>query len=297
MRRRRSAAPRAAPSRSCGRRAAAASRSSAAPAQGRSRGSAPASATDARSPRRPPSITCSPMNIRASRNVPVAITTARHGKRRRRSSRRRRPARRERSSRSASATISSTPLSLQQLGDRRAVELAVRLDARTPDRRPLAAVEHAPVDRRAVGRARHQPVEHVELAHQMALADAADRRVARHLPGVLGAEGQQPDARARGAPRQPQPRSRHGRRRSPERRASRGALARSMFHVKHSFAEAEAAEQERRAHPRRPRGRSAGRTPPRACRRSSAISTRSSAPAAAAERIARLRRDAAPAAD
>ena len=52
------------------------------------------------------------------------------------------------------------------------------------------------MDRRAVGGARHQPVEHVELAHQMALADPADRRVARHLPDILGAEGQQADARA-----------------------------------------------------------------------------------------------------
>ncbi len=52
------------------------------------------------------------------------------------------------------------------------------------------------MDRGAVGGARHQPVEHVELAHQMALANPADRRVARHLPDILGAEGQQADARA-----------------------------------------------------------------------------------------------------
>ena len=52
------------------------------------------------------------------------------------------------------------------------------------------------MDRGAVGGARHQPVEHVELAHQMTLADAADRRIARHLAEILGAEGQQADARA-----------------------------------------------------------------------------------------------------
>ena len=39
----------------------------------------PANATEPRSPRRPPSTTSSPTNMRASRNVPVAITTARHG--------------------------------------------------------------------------------------------------------------------------------------------------------------------------------------------------------------------------
>jgi hypothetical protein len=48
----------------------------------------------------------------------------------------------------------------------------------------------------AVCGARHQTVEHVELAYQMALADTANRWVARHLTGVLGAEGQQADARA-----------------------------------------------------------------------------------------------------
>ena len=52
------------------------------------------------------------------------------------------------------------------------------------------------MDRRAVRGARHQTVEHVELAHQMALADAADRGIARHLAGILGAEGEQADARA-----------------------------------------------------------------------------------------------------
>ena len=48
----------------------------------------------------------------------------------------------------------------------------------------------------AVGGAGHQPVEHVELAHQMALADPADRRVARHLADILGAEADQADASA-----------------------------------------------------------------------------------------------------
>src|SRR6185369_3850981 len=88
---------------------------------------------------------------------------------------------------------------LEQVRDRRAIELAIRLDTRAPDRRPLASVEHAPMDRRPIRRTRHQPVEHIEFADQVALADPADRRVARHLAGVLGAERQQPDARA--APR------------------------------------------------------------------------------------------------
>jgi hypothetical protein len=42
---------------------------------------------------------------------------------------------------------------------------------------------------------RHQSVEHVELADQVALPHPADRRIARHLSGVFGAERQQADAR------------------------------------------------------------------------------------------------------
>ena len=70
------------------------------------------------------------------------------------------------------------PALRQQVGYRRLVQRPVGLEARAPNRRPLAAVEHAPVDCGAVGGAGHQPVEHVQLAHQMALANPADRRVA-----------------------------------------------------------------------------------------------------------------------
>ena len=52
------------------------------------------------------------------------------------------------------------------------------------------------MNRRAIRGPRHQAVEDVKLADEMALADAADRRIARHLPGILGAEGQKTDARA-----------------------------------------------------------------------------------------------------
>ncbi len=88
------------------------------------------------------------------------------------------------------------PAIAQQAGNGGTVELAVGLDSRTPHRWPLAAVEHAPVDRGAIGGAGHQPVKHIELAHQVALANPADRRVARHLPGILEAEGEQADPRA-----------------------------------------------------------------------------------------------------
>ena len=64
------------------------------------------------------------------------------------------------------------------------VELAVGLRARPAHRRPLAPVEHAELDAAAVGDASHQAIERIDLAHQMALAEPADRRIARH-----GADG------------------------------------------------------------------------------------------------------------
>jgi hypothetical protein len=69
----------------------------------------------------------------------------------------------------------------EQRRHRRAVELPVGLRPGTAHRRPLAAVQHAELDAGAVDRAAHDPVERVDLAHQMALGEPPDRRVARHL--------------------------------------------------------------------------------------------------------------------
>jgi hypothetical protein len=44
------------------------------------------------------------------------------------------------------------------------------------------------MDRGTVRCSRHQAIEHIELANQMAFADAADGWVARHLPDILGTE-------------------------------------------------------------------------------------------------------------
>jgi hypothetical protein len=52
------------------------------------------------------------------------------------------------------------------------------------------------MDRGTIRGSRHQSVENVELADEMALADPADRRVARHLPGILGPECDKANARA-----------------------------------------------------------------------------------------------------
>src|SRR3546814_995024 len=61
------------------------------------------------------------------------------------------------------------------------MEPAVGLRARPLHRRTLAPVEQAIMDTGGVGGAAHDPVQRIDLAHQMALAQPADRRVARHL--------------------------------------------------------------------------------------------------------------------
>ncbi len=104
-----------------------------------------------------------------------------------------------------------------------AVELAVGLGARPAHRRALAAVQDAELDAGAIDRPAHDAVERIDLAHQMALAEAADRRVARHLADRRALVRQQQRARARPAPPQRPPRSPHGRRRPRQRRNASGS--------------------------------------------------------------------------
>ena len=87
-------------------------------------------------------------------------------------------------------------LGVDQRMDRRLVALAVGLDARAADRGALAGVEHAIVDRGVVRGARDQAVIGVDLADQMALAEPAHRRIARHRADLAAAEADQSDRRA-----------------------------------------------------------------------------------------------------
>ena len=84
-----------------------------------------------------------------------------------------------------SATSPSTTREIRLGGDLRlhggAIERAVGLRARAAHGRTLAPVQDAELDAGAVGDAAHQAVERIDLAHQMALAEPADRRVAGHL--------------------------------------------------------------------------------------------------------------------
>ncbi len=84
----------------------------------------------------------------------------------------------------------------EQRADGLAIERAVGLRPRPAHGRALAAVEDAELDAGAVDRARHQAVERIDLAHEVAAAEAADRRVAGHRADGLPLVGQQQRARA-----------------------------------------------------------------------------------------------------
>ena len=62
-----------------------------------------------------------------------------------------------------------------------AVEPLVGLRPRRPHRRAAAAVEQLELDAGRVDRPPHQPAERVDLAHEMALRRAANRRIAGHV--------------------------------------------------------------------------------------------------------------------
>ena len=139
------------------------------------------------------------------------------------------PSRRARARRPASSPVTRRPSSRSALAspsttaspacasiscvDRRLVALAVGLDAGAAHRGALAGVEHPIVDRGVIRGARDQAVEGVDLADQMALAEPAHGRVARHRADLVAAEADQRHRRAHAAPPPPPPRCRHGRRR------------------------------------------------------------------------------------
>ncbi len=86
-------------------------------------------------------------------------------------------------------------LRLDRVLDRCLEQRSVSLNPRPPDRAALRAIEHPVMDRRGVCRARDQPVEGIDLAHQVPLAEATDRRVAAHSPDCVEIEADEADAR------------------------------------------------------------------------------------------------------
>ncbi len=76
------------------------------------------------------------------------------------------------------------------------IQNAIGLRARGAHRRSLARVEDAKLDARLVRRRGHGAAQRVDFLDEMPLADAADRRVARHLPQGLDAVGEEQGAAA-----------------------------------------------------------------------------------------------------
>ena len=74
-----------------------------------------------------------------------------------------------------------------ELLNRLAVELPVGLRARAMNGRAARLVQHPELDTRAVDRPSHNPVERIDLTHQMTLAKPAYGRVAGHLADPVGA--------------------------------------------------------------------------------------------------------------
>ncbi len=79
------------------------------------------------------------------------------------------------------------------------VQHAVGLGAGGAHRRTLRGIEDAELDAGLVGGRCHGAAQRIHLAYQMALADAADRRVAAHRPEGVEVVGQQ--QRVRPCPR------------------------------------------------------------------------------------------------
>src|SRR5438132_5921784 len=69
------------------------------------------------------------------------------------------------------------------------IERLVALGARGPHRGAAAPIQHLELDPRAIGDASHQTAQRIDLAHHVALGDAADRGVARHLGRVFEIHG------------------------------------------------------------------------------------------------------------
>ncbi len=85
--------------------------------------------------------------------------------------------------------------------DGRPVQFPIRLRPRRAHRRALGCIERTKLDARHVDRARHRAAQRVDFLCQVALADAADGRVAAHLPQRVEAmrHEQRPGTRARGS--------------------------------------------------------------------------------------------------
>ncbi len=156
--------------------------------------------------------------MRPPRNVPVVSTTARAANAM--------PGGSEHSTHAATAQLQIRNFLLEHIEPRLrfdcsanglAIQLAIRLRARGADGRPLAGIQRAELDAGGIGGARHDAAQGIDLANQVALADATDGGIAAHRTDSLDALREQQRARATGAP-QPAPLPRRHARRPPRSR-------------------------------------------------------------------------------
>ena len=82
-------------------------------------------------------------------------------------------------------------LVLESVPDGGLVQDAVGLCARGPHGRTLGRVEYAELDSGLIRRSGHRAAERIHLLDQVPFADAADGRIATHLPQGLDVVGQQ----------------------------------------------------------------------------------------------------------
>ena len=75
--------------------------------------------------------------------------------------------------------------------NRAAIQRTVRLAARGAHGRALRGIERAPLDAGQVGRMCHDATQRVDFLDQVALADAADGRIAAHRTHRFHVVGQQ----------------------------------------------------------------------------------------------------------
>ena len=94
------------------------------------------------------------------------------------------------------AAVAATPLLAQQAMDRRLEQSPIGLDARPLHGAALGSIEHAVMDRGGIGGTRNETVEGVDLTNEVALAEAADRRIAAHGAHGFPVEADECHARA-----------------------------------------------------------------------------------------------------
>ena len=87
-------------------------------------------------------------------------------------------------------------LGFERPADERAIQRSIDLRAGRANRRPLSGIEGAELNAAMIRRDRHGAPKRVDLANQVALADAADGGVAAHLPERLDALREQQGAGA-----------------------------------------------------------------------------------------------------